>query len=89
MTGCATGSGDASAGAGLLGLKRAWLMAGASGVLTTVWPVEDSPGEIFSRFYQYYPEASAAEALRKSQVDMLQHARPAQWASYQLTGGLR
>ena len=89
MTGCATGTGDASAGAGLLGLTRAWLMAGASGVLTTVWPVEDSPGEIFSRFYQYYPEASAAEALRKSQVDMLHHARPAQWASYQLTGGLR
>jgi CHAT domain-containing protein len=89
MTGCATGTGDAHAGAGLLGLTRAWLMAGASGVLSTVWPVEDSPGEIFSRFYQYYPEASAAEALRKSQVEMLHHARPAQWASYQLTGGLR
>jgi CHAT domain-containing protein len=89
MTGCATGTGDARAGAGLLGLTRAWLMAGASGVLSTVWPVEDSPGEIFSRFYQYYPEASAAEALRKSQVEMLHHARPAQWASYQLTGGLR
>ncbi len=89
MTGCATGTGDARAGAGLLGLTRAWLMAGASGVLSTVWPVEDSPGEIFSRFYEYYPETSAAEALRKSQVEMLRHARPAQWASYQLTGGLR
>ncbi len=88
MTGCATGDGDVRAGAGLLGLTRAWLMAGASAVLSTGWPVEDSPGEIFSRFYQYYPEASAAEALRKSQVDMLHHTRPAEWASYQLTGGL-
>src|SRR5262249_24718527 len=30
MTGCATGTGDARPGAGLLGLTRAWLMAGAS-----------------------------------------------------------
>jgi CHAT domain-containing protein len=89
MTGCATGTGEASAGAGLLGLTRAWLMAGASGVLATAWPVEDSTGEIFSRFYRYYPQTSAAEALRRSQVEMLRHAAPAQWASYQLTGGLR
>ena len=89
MTGCATGTGDARSGAGLLGLTRAWLMAGASGVLSTAWPVEDSTGEIFSRFYQYYPAASAAEALRRSQVEMLHRIAPSQWASYQLTGGLR
>lgn len=89
MTGCATGTGDSRAGAGLLGLTRAWLMAGASGVLSTVWPVEDSTGEIFSRFYQYYPDASAAEALRRSQVEMSHRTPPSQWASYQLTGGLR
>jgi CHAT domain-containing protein len=88
MTGCATGTGDAQAGAGLLGLTRAWLMAGAAGVLATAWPVEDSPGEIFSRFYRYYPETSAAEALRRSQVEMLRRTSPAHWASYQLTGRL-
>ena len=89
MTGCATGSGDARSGAGLLGVTRAWLMAGASGVVSTAWPVEDSTGEIFSRFYQYYPDAPAAEALRRSQVEMLHRTAPSQWASYQLTGGLR
>ncbi len=89
MTGCATGTGDNRAGAGLLGLTRAWLMAGASGVLSTAWPVEDSSGEIFSRFYKYYPDMPAAEALRRSQVEMSHRAAPAQWATYQLTGGLR
>jgi tetratricopeptide (TPR) repeat protein len=89
MTGCATGTGESRAGAGLLGLTRAWLMAGASGVLSTAWPVEDSTGEIFSRFYQYYPDMPAAEALRRSQVEMSHRTAPAQWASYQLTGGLR
>ena len=93
MTGCATGTGDARAGAGLLGLTRAWLMAGARGVISTAWPVEDSSGEIFSRFYRYLPETSAAKALRRSQIEMIRggtwQAAPAYWASYQLTGGSR
>jgi len=93
MTGCATGTGDVQAGAGLLGLTRAWLMAGARGVISTAWPVEDSSGEIFSRFYRYLPEVPAAEALRRSQVEMIRagagSAAPAYWASYQLTGGSR
>jgi CHAT domain-containing protein len=93
MTGCATGTGDARAGAGLLGLTRAWLMAGARAVISTAWPVEDSSGDIFSRFYHYLPENSAAEALRRSQVEMAHggtwRAAPAYWASYQLTGGSR
>ena len=93
MTGCATGTGDARAGAGLLGLNRAWLMAGARAVISTAWPVEDSSGDIFSRFYHYLPENSAAEALRRSQVEMARggtwRAAPAYWASYQLTGGSR
>lgn len=93
MTGCATGTGDARAGAGLLGLTRAWLMAGARAVISTAWPVEDSSGDIFSRFYHYLPENSAAEALRRSQIEMVRggtwRAAPAYWASYQLTGGSR
>jgi CHAT domain-containing protein len=93
MTGCATGAGDAQPGAGLLGLTRAWLMAGAAAVISTAWPVEDSSGEIFSRFYHYLPETSPAEALRRSQVEMARggtwRAAPSYWASYQLTGGSR
>jgi CHAT domain-containing protein len=93
MTGCATGTGDAQSGAGLLGLSRAWLMAGAQGVISTGWPVEDSSGEIFSRFYHYLPQFRAAEALRLSQLDMIHEgswrASPAYWASYQLTGASR
>ncbi len=89
MTGCATGTGEVQPGAGLLGLTRAWLMAGATGVLSTAWPVEDSSGEMFSQFYKYYPERSAAEALQKSQIAMLHRAAPSEWAPYQLTGGAR
>jgi len=92
MTGCATGSGEAQAGAGLLGLTRAWLMAGATTVISTAWPVEDNSGGIFARFYFYLRNHSAAEALQLSQREAA-HSRtgrqgPENWASYQVTGGI-
>jgi CHAT domain-containing protein len=91
MTGCAANAGEARAGAGLLGLTRAWLMAGASSVISTAWPVEDNSGAMFARFYFYLRNHSAAEALRLSQREVA-HSRtgrdaPASWASYQVTGG--
>jgi CHAT domain-containing protein len=91
MTGCETGKGETRAGAGLLGLTRAWLLAGAGSVLSTGWAVKDSNGEIFASFYRNLRDASAAEALRRSQVEMIGsgtwRAAPAYWASYQVTGG--
>ena len=91
MTGCAANAGEARAGAGLLGLTRAWLLAGASAVISTAWPVEDNSGEMFARFYFHLQNHSAAEALRLSQREVA-HSRtgrdaPASWASYQVTGG--
>jgi CHAT domain-containing protein len=92
MTGCETGKGETRAGTGLLGLTRAWLLAGAGSVLSTGWSVKDSNGEIFASFYRNLRDASAAEALRRSQVEMIGsgtwRAAPAYWASYQVTGGV-
>ena len=91
MTGCASNAGEVRAGAGLLGLTRAWLLAGASTVISTAWPVEDNSGGMFARFYFHLQNHSAAEALRLSQREVA-HSRtgrdaPASWASYQVTGG--
>jgi CHAT domain-containing protein len=93
MSGCDTGGGEVRAGAGLLGLTRAWQMAGASAVVATSWPVLDSSGDIFSSFYKHLGSVPAAEALRLSQLDMLHsgtwRATPSYWAAYQITGGTR
>ena len=93
MTGCGTGMGEAHPGAGLLGLTRAWQMAGASAVLATSWPVRDSSGDILASFYNHLRSVPAAEALRLSQIEMLQsgnwRAMPSYWAPYQITGGAR
>ncbi len=91
MTGCASGAGDIRAGAGLLGLTRAWQMAGARAVISTAWPVEDNPGELFGAFYRHLRKLPAPEALRRSQIEMLRsgtwRSAPGYWASYQVTGG--
>jgi CHAT domain-containing protein len=93
MTGCGTGSGKFRPGAGLQGLTTAWQMAGASAVLATSWPVRDSSGEILAAFYKYFQHVPAAEALRLSQLEMIDsgtwRAAPSYWATYQITGGAR
>src|ERR1700682_3223184 len=71
MTGCDSGTGEIRAGAGLLGLTRAWQIAGAGAVLPTQWAVKDSKGEIFERFYHHLRSVPAAEALRRSQIEMM------------------
>jgi len=93
MTGCATGTGDIRAGAGLLGLTRAWMMAGARAVVATNWPVPDANGDLIPAFYQHLRTTSAAEALRRSQVEQIHsgtwQAAPSYWAAFQVTGGGR
>ena len=97
MSGCGTAMGEFRPGAGLLGLARAWELAGASGVVATNWPVSDSKGEILSSFYRNLrihprqPLGGAAAALRRGQMEMIDsgtwRASPAYWAAYELTGG--
>jgi CHAT domain-containing protein len=93
MTGCGTGSGDARPGVGLIGLTRAWQMAGASSVLATAWRISDSSGDLLASFYRHLREVSPAEALQLSQLEMIQsgtwRALPSYWATYQITGGAR
>jgi CHAT domain-containing protein len=93
MTGCASGQGEIRNGAGLLGLTRAWLVAGASTVVATLWPVEDTAGRLVPSFYRHLGSGTAAEALRQAQIEMIHagtwEATPLYWASYQATGGVR
>ncbi len=91
MTGCESSAGDIRAGAGLLGLTRAWQMAGARAVIATRWPVSDTRGELFEAFYRYLRGVRPAEALRRGQVEMIHsetwRSAPSYWASYQVMGG--
>ena len=96
MSGCASGKGTVLPGAGLLGLSRAWLAAGAIGVIGSHWPVPDDTGVFFRSFYRHLrtpgtpEEHRPAEALRRARIEMLRGggpaARPSYWSAYEFFG---
>jgi CHAT domain-containing protein len=89
LSGCSSGSADALAGSGLMGLTRAWLAAGAHAVVASHWPTPDDSGGLFVCFYRHLrekPDAGPAAALQEAQRD-LRHSggwrsNPQYWATY-------
>jgi CHAT domain-containing protein len=51
LSACQSGRGRPLPGTGLLGLARAWLMAGSEGVIASYWPTPDDSGNLFLSFY--------------------------------------
>ena len=52
LSACETGSGEARAGEGVLGLRRAFVQAGAAHLMMTLWPISDETTvEIINEFY--------------------------------------
>ncbi len=52
LSGCETALGKMVRGEGLLGLRRAFLQAGARSVLVSLWSVEDSSADFMEEFYK-------------------------------------
>jgi len=69
------------------------MMAGARTVVATNWPVPDADGDLIPAFYQNLRDTSAAEALRRSQVQLIHsgtwQSSPSYWAAFQVMGGGR
>jgi CHAT domain-containing protein/tetratricopeptide (TPR) repeat protein len=96
LSGCSSGAGRVVPSAGVLGLARAWLSAGARAVVATHWPTTDGAGDLFERLYRHLTgfdgtgTVAPAEALRRAQVDMLRsggsRSDTRNWAAYQLIG---
>jgi CHAT domain-containing protein len=89
LSGCSSGAAAARPGAGLMGLTRAWLMAGARAVVATRWTTPDDVGVFFRSFYQQLrrsPAGDPAEALRAAQIEALHshdwRSEPRFWAAY-------
>jgi CHAT domain-containing protein len=94
LNGCSSGQATVLPGAGLMGMTRAWLAAGARAVIVTRWATADqNDGELFQSFYRRLPSVSDsrhrksfAESLQEAQIAELhaggRRANPANWASY-------
>lgn len=73
LSACETALGENAAGEGILGLTRAFRIAGADTVLASLWTVRDaSTSQLMSRYYRWLISgAEPPEALRQAQLEFL------------------
>ena len=97
LSGCSSQQGKTIPSAGLVGLSRAWLLAGAAAVVVSAWPTPDDSGHFFSSFYSHLETKTmtsaslaerAAAALQLAQKDMQNsggyRSSPSFWAAYSI-----
>jgi CHAT domain-containing protein len=73
LSACETGSGEARAGEGVMGLRRGFIQAGARNLVMTLWPIsDDTTVQIMFDFYDaFFKNISAPQALANTQRDWL------------------
>jgi CHAT domain-containing protein len=95
LSACQTGTGRYYGGEGTFSLARAFLVSGVPVVVASLWPVDSaSTADLMISFHRSRKEQrlSAAEALKRSQLEML-NARdgklhhPYYWAAFSVLGG--
>lgn len=86
---CRSASGETLAGEGPLSLSRAFLQAGASTVIGSLWPLrDDETAELFDAFYRHLAAGrTVSESLAEAQRDRIEEGEPpAAWAGVVLLG---
>jgi CHAT domain-containing protein/Tfp pilus assembly protein PilF len=99
LSACETGLGVKSGGEGLLGLQRAFQIAGARSVAASLWQVPDEATRaLMERFYAnlWQKKMGRLEALREAQLWLLnknakgkRRTPPLSWAAFVLSGDWR
>jgi CHAT domain-containing protein/Tfp pilus assembly protein PilF len=79
LSACGTGVGPVQTGEGVLGLRRAFQIAGARTVIMSLWPVGDVPArQWFRRLYEgRFSGLSTAESVRGASLALLTARRKA------------
>ena len=90
LSSCNSGRGVLKAD-GIQGMARAFILAGAQSVLTTLWKVPDESASVFMQFFYQYllDEMKSSLALQKAILSIRCFAKYSQyihWSGYQLTG---
>jgi CHAT domain-containing protein/tetratricopeptide (TPR) repeat protein len=96
LSACDTGLGEVREGEGVLGLRRAFQVAGARTVIMSLWPVDDESAHLFMRALYTARLASShptPEAVRHSSLEVLRSRRargesehPFYWAAFVAAG---
>jgi CHAT domain-containing protein/tetratricopeptide (TPR) repeat protein len=97
LSACQTGGGVAATGEGLLSLSRAFMYAGADGIISTLWKTEDRvTAFLMGRMHNYLKEKISPEkALQMAKIDLIndkaigaQYKTPNYWANFIYVGKL-
>jgi CHAT domain-containing protein len=90
LSACQTGLGDVRSGDGVHGLQRAFTVAGARTVVSSLWEVPDRPTRVlFTRFYEeLLKERTRRQALTTAMHELAQEypAHPVAWGGFVLHG---
>jgi len=100
LSACETALGREEAAEGMLGLRRAFRIAGTRTVISSLWSVEDrATRELMDSFYRnlWRKGQGKLEALRNAQLEMLRKNRrehqgralPSTWGAFVLSGDWR
>ncbi len=89
LSACNTNLGKRSRGDDIVGLTRAFMVAGAPSIVSSLWPVNDkATAEFMTHFYtQLKRKKRPAEALQVAQKNIRKtYPHPYYWAGFVLTG---
>lgn len=94
LSSCSTARGRVVSGEGIIGLARAFQVAGAKTLIASQWPVPDhSTAEFMTAFYKELADGvSTVEALHHARQVVASNpelAHPYHWASFQVRGDWR
>jgi CHAT domain-containing protein len=91
LSACETGVGTVTNGEGVYGLRRALVIAGAEGLVTTLWQVDDlATRDLMAGYYRKLAAGKGrSSALRDTQLEIAaqaKYAHPFYWASFLAAG---
>ena len=92
LSACDTGRGDLS-GDGVIGLSRAFAVAGTPSIIVSLWEVDDTATkDLMVEFYQnwYSQRMEKAQAMRQAMIKVMKtHEKPSDWAAFTIIGEAR